>query len=461
MRQWVYGLILGVGMMGVLVVVGHAGEFPPPIPPAPPPVPGSEAVAPTPPPIPSDVPPPPAPTDTIPTSPAPPSMPATSPEAADPLPASIDPVAGTVNATRVNVRAGAGTKYEIVVTLSRGTALTIYEKQGDWLKIAYPEGQHCYIHPRHLGGEMPVDMPFGGMSREVTSDTAPVRVRNWDRSSIVGYVPKGATVNAIGMRGQWVKIDPPPTAYAWIFNRYVNLERPLVAASETAESTAAGEGGSATVATAEPEIPVTSEPLQKQTDKAYSVLAQQEDEYRRRQEARMDQVMNDIEARLAAIDEELEVVTTEVATETVIPVAGPPAAEAGEGFTGWVEYIGLAGQRPAMYRLVKGGEVLFLLRSAKHDLSQYINRMVRCDGDVELAPGFEANVMIVDQIDKLDEGPSTVEKQPKVYRGELPPVPGTEPIVEPAPLPETVAEEMADDGVPSTPVEEIPIEAVE
>jgi len=104
------------------------------------------------------------------------------------------------------------------------------------------------------------------------------------------------------------------------------------------------------------------------------------------------------------------------------------------GLTGWVEYVGRVGRRPAAFRLVKGGEVQFLLRSVKYDLADFVNRRVAVDGAVEEAPGFEANVLVVDYLRVLGDPPESIRDQKvEIRRPDVPETPLPLPPETPAP----------------------------
>ena len=56
---------------------------------------------------------------------------------------------------------------------------------------------------------------------------------------------------------------------------------------------------------------------------------------------------------------------------------GPPPGSMGYDATGWVEYIGYLNNRTAGYRLVKGGETIYLLRSLYYNLDDFVGKQVR------------------------------------------------------------------------------------
>jgi len=129
-------------------------------------------------------------------------------------------------------------------------------------------------------------------------------------------------------------------------------------------------------------------------------------------EQRLQKIVEDTDKEVAQIEAEIraeqEAISVEKVREEIRKRQGHGDIA---GFTGWIEYIGWVGKRPAAYRLVQGEETVFLLRSAKYDLSKYVNRRVLVDGAVEIAPGFEANVLVVDRLQVLSEPPPSLKEE--------------------------------------------------
>jgi hypothetical protein len=121
------------------------------------------------------------------------------------------------------------------------------------------------------------------------------------------------------------------------------------------------------------------------------------------------------------------------------------------GFTGWVEYIGRYGNRPAAYRLTQGGETLFFLRSGKIRLEDYNLKRVWLNGFSQTIPGASSNVLIVEDIRILGElRPSEMRKPSNRFPDEGPipqpnaPIGGAE-----GPVTERIGMFVEEVGVPS------------
>jgi SH3-like domain-containing protein len=415
MRNWMAALVLGaliLGGIGGTGRAGHAGESTLPPPPPPPPPPTAESPSP-------------ARAETTPGLPPPPGGQSVQPDAAVAPPIETPagaresaPRPGRIQGGRVNIRSGPSTNYEIVTTVNEGTPLQVVARAGEWLKIRYPADQSAWIPAANIQGEVPSVIPGTGVVRTVSENATRVRVRPWVRSTVVGEVNEGTTVRIKDIRGQWLKIAPPPTARAWVFGKYVRFEGDVTEVEAPAQPAGEAAGAAAPASPGEAaESRVDSEGMEE------TLLAQQLEEKRQQRIAEMkaeaearrlaaeqaaQAVIDRAEERLRRIEEETRrrqeaidrsAVAVEVAQEV------EPGQHPGGAYVGWVEYVGRLGQRPAAYRLNHGGEVQFLLRSPNYDLRRYVNRRVAVDGPVEAAPGWEANVLVVESLELLDEGP--------------------------------------------------------
>ncbi len=108
---------------------------------------------------------------------------------------------GTVTASKLNVRSGAGTSFGKVDALDNGSQLDIYESDGDWLRI----GDNQWVHGNYVdqsGGE------------EAATEQATVTARNslnvrsgpGTENEKIGSLPSGASVDIYAREGDWARI---------------------------------------------------------------------------------------------------------------------------------------------------------------------------------------------------------------------------------------------------------------
>ena len=131
------------------------------------------------------------------------------------------PQAGVISADRVNVRARASLIGERVTQLRKGDQVTVLAKviiapprdgePGDWLKIAMPAAGQTWVHMSFID------------EGDVTASKLNVRAGGGERFSIVGRLVKGDTVKEKRVAGDWIEIEHPPGAYAYIATKFVRL----------------------------------------------------------------------------------------------------------------------------------------------------------------------------------------------------------------------------------------------
>ena len=306
-------------------------------------------------------------------------------------------VQGKITGGRVNIRAGQSTKYEIVLTADIDTPVTVYEKVGDWVKIAYPDTEYCYINQKYISGDIPADIPEQGLVREVRGSNVNLRARPWPGSTVVGQMNSGESVFITGIRGQWVRIKPPASATAWVFHKYVSYGGDV---KETAAPVVAG--GNEPVDEFGNKIKAAADGIiaQSKNNPIIDKIKARAEAERKVREARRNAVSNilrGVEDQMARIEREAlrekEEAYKRSAEDKKYEAAyraelaknykpGPPPGSMGYDATGWVEYIGYLNNRTAGYRLVKGGETIYLLRSLYYDLDDFVGKHVRVSGDI-------------------------------------------------------------------------------
>ena len=138
------------------------------------------------------------------------------------------PESATVSADRVNVRARASLIGERVAQLRKGDQVTVLAKvtvapprkgePADWLRIAMPAAGQTWVH-----------MGFVEEGK-VTAKKLNVRAGGGERFSIVGRLAKDDAVKEKRTAGDWIEIEHPAGAHAYIAAKFVELGQ---AAEET------------------------------------------------------------------------------------------------------------------------------------------------------------------------------------------------------------------------------------
>jgi len=121
---------------------------------------------------------------------------------------------GTVLKDRVNVRSRADKSSEVVAQVSKGEALDVLERKGEWLHVALPPSSKCYVSAK---------LTKDGAS---TADAVNVRCGPNANHDIVGKLAKGEKVEVVKAQGEWSQIKPTAHCTGWIAAEYVELALP-------------------------------------------------------------------------------------------------------------------------------------------------------------------------------------------------------------------------------------------
>ncbi len=152
----------------------------------------------------------------------------------------LTPGPANVNASELTVRGQAGLKGEFITHLHKGDTVTVLEQinlahhssdePSQWAKIAYPSSAHVWVNSH-----------FVDASGVVKSKKLNLRAGPGENYSVVGVLTQGTSVTQITTKGDWIQIQPPADAYAFVAARYLTQEAPppqvaQVAPPETPEA---------------------------------------------------------------------------------------------------------------------------------------------------------------------------------------------------------------------------------
>jgi len=163
-------------------------------------------------------------------------------------PITLVPGPATVAADNVNLRGQAGLKGEVVGLLKKGDVVTVLAeitvdkpKAGEppqWAKIALPAGSKVWLDAKFVDATNNV----------VLAKKLNLRGGPGENYSVLGVIEKGASVTPIITKGNWMQIQPPASAFAFLAASYLKQEAgtetkvpaaPAVTAAETVPPPAA------------------------------------------------------------------------------------------------------------------------------------------------------------------------------------------------------------------------------
>ena len=143
---------------------------------------------------------------------------------------------GVVSGTDVRVRSGAGTGYDILKTLDKGTLVELTVQEGDWYRISY-DGARGYIASQYVTR---YDSATGlSGAGKVTADVLNIRSAPKSGSTSLGTASHGAVLTVTGIEGSWFAVSYNGVS-GYVASQYVLICSPSTAdtsAPETPEET--------------------------------------------------------------------------------------------------------------------------------------------------------------------------------------------------------------------------------
>lgn len=160
---------------------------------------------------------------------APKSAPVTPPKpAAAETPVVLVPGAATITGDNVNVRGKASFVGEIIARLNKGDSVKVIEQvirekaaagePSQWAKIAYPAGAKVWVHVSYIDATNKTVLPL----------RLNLRAGPGENYSIVGRIERGTTVTETSTNGNWIELEPPEDAYAFVAAQFLKQEGPAV-----------------------------------------------------------------------------------------------------------------------------------------------------------------------------------------------------------------------------------------
>jgi uncharacterized protein YgiM (DUF1202 family) len=181
----------------------------------------------------------------------------------------LNPGPATVVATHVNVRGQPKLNSEVVTRLDRDQIVTVLEEivrndsgpeePSAWAKIQIPEGTHVWVHTDYVDTAAKTVKP-----RKLNLRSGP-----GENYSVVGLLVQGETINPVGNKGDWLEIEAPTNAYAFMAAQYLKQETtpsPAATPAEPPPATPATVAEAPSMAAPPTDAPATPPPSTPSTD---------------------------------------------------------------------------------------------------------------------------------------------------------------------------------------------------
>lgn len=164
-----------------------------------------------------------------------------------------------VIASNVNVRGRAGLIGEVLTKISKGSMVTVIEEvtlknskadePSAWAKIVLPPGARVFVNATFIDPA----------TKTVKPKKLNLRGGAGENYSVIGTLEKGAAVKELSVKGDWMEIEPPSGAFAFVAAQYLKQEPPAIVVAPTPEP--AEPTPTPTPVTEPPAVaPVTTEP---------------------------------------------------------------------------------------------------------------------------------------------------------------------------------------------------------
>lgn len=169
----------------------------------------------------------------------------------------LNPGPATVESANLNLRGQAGLKGEVVGHLKQGDAVTVISQinldkhaagePAQWAKVLLPGNTKAWINSHFVDASNNV----------VSSKKLNLRAGPSENYSVIGLLQKGETFTPLTVKGDWIEIEAPRTAFAFVAAMYLKQDAAPVIAPEPAPEPAPAPAP-APVVTETPAAPATA-----------------------------------------------------------------------------------------------------------------------------------------------------------------------------------------------------------
>src|SRR5687768_14627204 len=145
----------------------------------------------------------------------------------------LNPEPGVAKQNNVNVRGQASINSEVTTHLQKNQPITLLEeitlkkaKQDEparWFRIALPTNMGVWVHSSFIDSD----------TKTVKPNRLNMRGGPGENYSVLGRLEKGAVVNQLDAKDNWLKIEPPTNAYGFVAAHLVERApaTPVIAAT--------------------------------------------------------------------------------------------------------------------------------------------------------------------------------------------------------------------------------------
>jgi uncharacterized protein YgiM (DUF1202 family) len=148
--------------------------------------------------------------------------------------------AGIINASGVNIRAGASTTTRSYGKLMKNTSLGLYEKIGSWYRVrVLSTGLEGYVYAKYVTMTQTSSSSSGSSSSGssagyINASGVNVRTGASTRYNRLGTLSRYTSVKVIGSVGSWYQVEIPSVDVSgYVFAKYVTLTETVKKTTDT------------------------------------------------------------------------------------------------------------------------------------------------------------------------------------------------------------------------------------
>ena len=134
---------------------------------------------------------------------------------------------GTVTASVLNIRSGAGTNHSVITKVNKGNKLTILETANGWNKVKLSNGTIGWASGQYISKSTAgnIQKPSQVVSKKGTVTAATLNVRSGPgtNNTIITKVYKGQNVDIIEQSNGWNKIVLSNGNTGWVSGQYISI----------------------------------------------------------------------------------------------------------------------------------------------------------------------------------------------------------------------------------------------
>ncbi len=299
------------------------------------------------------------------------------------------PFVARVIVKKLNVRVGPSTKYKIISTLNFGDEIVVYEiKNNNWYKIKWPSNRKLYVYQKFVKCISPTEYIIVGSHVNIRDKKIDSPL-----SRVICQLENGAKIKVIKKDGDWFIIEPPDNAFAWVCGKYteyissykdyqINKQKleekikkfeyaRIIYDEETSRDIEVADYDKVISAYED----LLNYPLDKNEKEFVSYILKD-----LRQRKLLQQHIKQIRKENQELQYKIK--TIEEKYNQMLEKIKEKKKEKNYLATGWIKTMGKILHRPATHKLIKGEKIIYLLKSKKYDLDNYVDKRVAINGKI-------------------------------------------------------------------------------